>query len=215
MLCALPATACIYDANERCDAHQHDGPNKSCVCDDGFIFVANACVACGQHEVVNVSACVCDVGYARSGDETSPCVKSESGLGLACDPGGDASDCADSDNPVCRNHGGSKGGGYCTHACRSDSDCGNGFVCDTKGSPQVCKSQAPGEFMACTTDAECPADPMSALSATLCDTTFKSGCRVQGCKLDNPLSCSDASDCCNLAALGLPINVCFPGGMCP
>lgn len=201
----LLATACLYDADDRCDANQHLGPGDTCVCDEGFVFHGQVCQACGEHETISGSACVCEEGYARSGGPEGPCI--ESGLGIRCEVGEDAA-CADPVYDVCRDHG--EGVGYCTRSCETDDDCPSGYACDEESSPATCMMAPVGQGEACESSADC-AD----FSATYCEVTMANVCLVQGCSMDDPLTCSDGLSCCDLEPLGIPLTLCAPEANCP
>lgn len=197
----LLLTACLYDADHRCDAHQHEGVGESCVCDEGFVFRGQTCVPCGEHEVYEAGVCACEDGFARSGDSTSACI--ERGAGTECDPG---EACADPAFPVCRDHGG--GAGYCTKECEADDECPHGYACDAEQA--TCMMAPVGQGDACTSNDDC-----AGKDATYCETTVAGACLVQDCSMDNPLSCSEGFGCCDLNDLGLPLTLCVPEDSCP
>ncbi len=202
---ALLPWACIYDAEQRCDAHQHLGPGESCVCDEGFVFDGQTCTPCGDDEEYESGACVCIAGYARSGDQRSACV--ESGAGTSCDPT-EADACQDPSYDVCRDRGG--GIGYCSKGCEGDDECPHGYACDTTSTPATCMSSPVGQLAPCSSAADCEGK-----DATYCEVSVAKACLVQGCSLENPLSCSEGFGCCDLQSLGLALTLCVPEDMCP
>ena len=203
---SLLASACIYDADNRCGPHQHLGDLSSCICDDGLVQQGQDCVPCGENETWQSGVCVCSDGYTRADSDGGACVLG--GPGSSCDLSASPSTCQGADFTICRDHG--EGDGYCTTTCEKDADCPHGFACDTTVTPATCKSAAVGEGDACTSSADCVGK-----DATYCETVLVHKCLVSGCSTDNPISCSEGWDCCDTRPLGLNMTLCVPEGQCP
>ena len=203
---SLLAASCIYDPDHRCGPDQHLGDNSSCSCDDGLVLQGQFCVPCGENETWQSGICVCSTGYTRSVGDGGACVLG--GPGTPCDLTAATSTCMDPNFPVCRDHG--EGDGYCTTTCVTDTDCAHGFSCDTAPTPHTCKSAATGEGNDCTSSADCVG-----LDATYCESVVVHKCIVPGCTVENPLSCSEGWDCCDVRPLGLNMTLCVPEGDCP
>jgi hypothetical protein len=194
---ALPA--CVYDADNRCGEGGFEvRDDEICVCPEGTVLTAGACVECGEHEVATGTACECEEGYSRPA-AGEPCEEA-SALGSECDP-------SDSMCPAPYDHCEPDGdAGYCTIAdCTSGDDCEGGYACNADS---VCQRPPRGLGASCSSPEDC-----TGTEATFCDTFMTMSCQVEGCSL-SPDDCFEGYQCCDLSMFGSP-TLCVPTGACP
>jgi hypothetical protein len=210
----LVCSGCVFDSDDRCGPGQtYDEDDEICRCDAGSVIAddGDGCMPCGEHEVVNNGACVCDDGYARATD-SGPCEMVAAGLGEACDS--DASTpCADDDFSFCfAPDGGDEG--YCTRAdCEGDDDCPSGYACDEADGQPFCSAPPTGQGTACEAAEDC-----EDFEASYCEALFINACLVEGCA-DSGEPCHGDYVCCDYSDL-VGISVCAPpeqldGDNCP
>jgi hypothetical protein len=203
-LALVTAGSCVYDSDSRCGPHQvlNTDAEAMCVCDKDSVATADGCVPCGAHEVPGATACECAEGYARASanarcTETTPASGGQ-GSGGSNATGGTPASGGTTD-------GGTTGTGGASSSCAKDGDCADGYVCNTKVSPSVCRKRPEGLGKACTTPADC-----AGTEATFCDAFQTKACTVEGCSLD-PDDCLPGYTCCDLSAVGIPGTLCALG----
>jgi hypothetical protein len=195
---ALPG--CLYDPDDRCDdgmVYRED--LALCVCEEGYAYTPDGCVACGEHEVASSAGCVCEAGFSKP-SAGEPCLETPTGLGIECDPTAPACPAPyDHCEPAADS-------GYCTTTgCTSSDDCEGGYACNAQA---ICQRPPVGLGQSCSTPDDC-----AGTEATFCDTFMAMSCQVQGCSLD-PDNCFVGFECCDLSAFGLPQPLCIPEGAC-
>jgi hypothetical protein len=200
------ASGCLYDAGNRCDSGQKYDPSSGlCLCAGNTVAGDHGCVACGDHEIAQNDACVCEAGYQKPSGATV-CAIIPTGLGNACTADKDCN--VDPTYDTCHASGDS---GYCTNAgCASDSDCTGGYACNTSGSASFCQRPPTGQGMACTSSDDC-----AGTEAPYCLTIQAHLCFVE-CSLTGN-DCFSGYECCDLAALSsglIPQQLCVPTGTC-
>jgi len=197
-LALLPAAGCLLEASERCGEHMRVGPGDSCVCDEASVVVGHGCVPCPDGELVSAGACVCADGLVRD-PESSACVATPTGQGVACDA---MTSCRSSDDPVCAVDG------YCTRTCAASTDCVGGYACDLAAAVPTCVRPPSGLRMACASQDDC-----AGYEASYCETAQSHVCLVSGCQVSAD-TCFVGWTCCDLTSFGIP-TLCVPAGMCP
>lgn len=213
MVCLLSmvGSGCIYDADDRCGAHQHY-EKGACLCDEGTRQndYRNGCVPCGVNEVGVANACTCAPGFGRP-TEGGACEPVSAGLGKSCSEGAQA--CTDEKYPAC--FAPREGEPYCTReGCTSSAECGGGYACDTGATPTVCVRLPTGIGTKCASDGEC-----AGFEANDCETYVLNICMVSGCNRDD-VTCFAGSVCCDYSLVSLPVSLCIPrenleSGKCP
>ena len=147
----------------------------------------------------------CTGGYTcDTSGATAYCKRPANPLGMACS---EAMPCADTTYNHCATS--ANGLGYCTKTgCTGNADCTGGYACDTSGATAYCKRPPVGAGMSCTSNADCVGT-----EATYCDTFVQHACLVEGCAV-SPNNCFSGTECCDLAAIGIPMPICIPAGAC-
>ena len=196
----LAPASCIYDANDRCGAHQayEDG---HCVCAAGFGLVQQECVPCGDHEVGNPTGpCECEEGLVRAA-EGEPC--SEPVGDAVGEPCSSDDDCPGADFPYCELEGDA---GYCTKSdCTAGGeDCPGSYACNDRNDPSFCERPPTGLGTACESDEDC-AD----FEADYCELFTQHACVVEGCAAD-PTICHGDWVCCDITIIDA--SFCTPPG---
>ena len=203
-LCALLASSCEFDPDDRCDPGQR-ADNELCVCLEGMVPADVGCEPCGDNSSEEDGVCKCDEGYARP-DPDGPCEEAAADQGASCDPEADDPGCSDG-FPHCQPSDFDTG--YCTStACESDGDCEGSYLCDARESPSVCARPPIGMGDACESDSDCEGK-----EATYCVTVMSGGCAVSGCSPPDE-GCPPGSVCCDLESIGLT-QLCVPEDLCP
>jgi hypothetical protein len=193
---------CVYDGGDRCGPNQVLVSADRCACEPGMVPVAIGCGPCGEYEVADDDACVCEEGYVRA-EETGPCVPDLPGLGVACD---ESTPCVTEPFTHCQI---SAAGGYCTSSgCADTSECSAGYACDATATPPYCQRPPTGQGVSCTAQEDC-----ASYEATYCETAQGQVCLVQGCEVGGS-DCFSGWQCCDLSAFGYP-TLCVPEGTCP
>lgn len=187
MLAALTTGSCLYDSADACGPHQRLDESR-CVCDEGYGLEGQSCVACGEDEVGNPTGpCACDDGLTRPAPG-EPCTFA---LGRDCSSD---SDC-DADFPHCQ---GAPDAGYCTTVnCEPGaSDCPSGFGCNDREEVAFCERPPEGLGRSCETSEQC-AD----FEADFCEAAVTQVCAVDGCAEDSSI-CHGDWVCCDIELLG-------------
>jgi hypothetical protein len=206
-LAMVAVGSCVYDRDQRCGPHQvlNTDNEEICVCDDQSVATADGCVPCGKHEVPGATGCECEDGYARP-SPNKPCAEmaaNSAGGTTSSDGQTGAGTSSEAGAPASGGEGGATGSE--TSSCENDDDCTDGYVCNTKVSPSVCRKIPEGLGKACTGPADC-----EDTEATFCDVVVTKACTVEGCSLD-PDDCLPGYTCCDLSAFGIPSTLCSLG----
>ena len=195
--------SCLYDADDPC------GPNQSlddalgvCLCEDGYAFSEEGCVACGKNEVSGPAGCGGKSGYQR--DSEGACRKAETPPPPSPPPSCEGDAGCEAEGEECESDGGCTGPDP-SDTCQSDDDCEDGQSCKT--ATGVCMSPPEGAGMACEGDEDC-----ASTDATYCDPYFKV-CVVQGCSIE-PDDCFVGFECCDLSEFGVAQPLCVMEGFC-
>jgi hypothetical protein len=210
LLTLASATSCLFDARERCGAHQvYDSAGARCVCDSTYVLSGSGCAACGEHEVGTADGCVCEDGFFRATPDAA-CAENTA-LGAAC---ATDADCPDPSYGHCQPSAHGAGAGYCTStACTAGaSECPGDYACNTRSEPSFCEAPPSGIGTACATGADC-----AGLEANYCEAVSSQSCLVNECKAD-PNKCFGDWVCCDIGLLSQ--SLCLPpsaleDGACP
>jgi len=188
------ASGCVLDTDDLCGPNQVIwGDDQVCVCDTGYAYTPEGCVACLANEVASPAGCVCAAGFGRP-SPTEACEALPAGVGVLCAV--DA-DCLDATYSHCQIS--PIGEGYCTSQnCANDAACEGGYQCDLGATPSYCRRKPVGAGKTCTGPADC-----AGTEAPFCDLIVTGTCLEQDCN-KAPDSCFTGSKCCDLAALSLP-----------
>jgi len=198
-------SACVYDADDRCDQNQTLWDGKRCVCVEGAALTESGCVMCGANERAAGTTCECIEGYSRPAPG-SACEPKPAGLGDACDTA--STPCTNASYSECHVVSGTTG--YCTNTgCSATSGCSGGYACDTSSTPPFCRRPPLGQGAACDSAQDC-----AAYEATYCESFQTHQCLVEHCST-SPDNCFSGYQCCDLTSLGLNNTLCVPAGACP
>lgn len=226
---ALAGSSCMYDKNKPCgddwDVDKDANGNPRCVCPEGSVYSPTGCIECGEHQIVQGAACVCEEGFIMGSDNTcqeappdtsttssttgaggtgnssSSGTTGESGAAGAAGEGG-AGDSTSTESTT-------TDGGSTTSTtgsapeCAANDDCDPTEICDAG----VCRLPT-GWGSACDTNDQC-----AGFEAGWCD-TYQHACTVSDCT-STPKTCPAAYDCCDLTGFGAGFTImCIPAGFC-
>jgi hypothetical protein len=199
------SSSCILD--ERCDedqVHKIEGTLDYCECAPGTIRDPKGygCRRCSSHEVVKNDMCVCKEGFAKASPNGSCEAVTGQVIGAECS---DASSCIEP-YPYCASDGPER---YCTLENCTDSNCPDGYTCETIESQKFCAKLPTGLDATCTSNEDC-----AAFDASECD-TFNRKCVLGGCAAGR-VQCPSTWICCDIGMFLPGTSFCAaPGGMCP
>lgn len=214
-LSLVTLSGCVYDSEHRCGPHQvlKMGNVEYCACDEYSVSTSNGCTPCGSNEVAGPSGCQCASGYGKLstdgpctlGADSGPLADSgmptAAGLGASCDPV--TNPCSDSKYNYCFVEPSKPG--YCTSRCASELECSDGYACDVKTTPSVCRKPPQGLGKPCSSSSDC-----AGTEATFCDLVVTRSCVVEGCSLAVN-DCFTGYACCDLSKYGLAKTICALG----
>jgi hypothetical protein len=192
--------ACLYDADNRCSAHQVVISNNRCACEAGFVPGEDGCVPCADNETESGGECVCVDGYARPA-EGQACELIPAELGIDCDT--ESAPCPDGVYPLCHVTSGSSG--YCTSSCNDDGDCSGGYRCQPDGADGFCRRPPLGYGESCQSHDDCASG-----EATFCELIQRNVCLVP-CSEGNTDGCFVGETCCNFVVFE---PICVPSAAC-
>lgn len=71
---ALAGSSCMYDKDKPCgddwDVDKDANGNPRCVCPVGSVYSPTGCIECGENQIVQGAACVCEEGFIMGSDNT-------------------------------------------------------------------------------------------------------------------------------------------------
>ena len=225
---ALAGSSCMYDKDKPCgddwDVDKDANGNPRCVCPMGSVYSPTGCIECGENQIVQGAACVCEEGFIMGSDNTCqeapPDTASTSSTGTTNTTGaggtGNSTTGSGSTGESGAAGAGGEGGagddGSSTESTSTEStSTDGGSTTSTTGSTPACTvnndcpageicdagaCRAPtGWGAACTTNDEC-----AGFEAQFCD-AFQMKCTISNCS-NTPATCPGGYVCCDLTGFG-------------
>jgi len=222
---ALAGSSCMYDKDKPCgddwDVDKDANGNPRCVCPEGSVYSPTGCIECGEHQIVQGAACVCEEGFIMgsnnvcqeappdtstssstttgaggTGSNTTSGTTGESGAGG--EGGGDGSNTESTSTDGGSTTSSTTGS---TPECAVNGDCAAEQICDAG----VCRAPT-GWGTACDTTDQC-----AGFEADFCD-TYQHKCTISNCT-NAPATCPATYECCDVTSFGGTIQ-CIPVGFC-